>query len=256
MIFSETLYNSYRRAGILAEAGRGISASETSDGVAAFNSMIELWRIQRLTVWAEFRQKFDLVSGQQEYKIGTDPAADWQATMPTTITRAGYIFTWTSPEVEQPFNVYTVQQWQAISPKNLQSTNPYVAYYMASTVQGAVSVMGTMILYPVPTDASIQVALYLWMQLLKIDDPTQTVIFPPGYQEAVESNLAVRLAAMFPKRQKISPITVEIAKSSFARIKASNSQPIQMRVEAGDMGSNDQPGTYNLLSNAYNNRII
>lgn len=256
MIFSTTLYNSYRRAGILTEAGRGISQSETTDGLSEFNAMVDEWLIQRLTLWAVSRQVFDLVSGQPTYLIGDDPAADWRAPMPTQITQAGYVFTSTSPEVEQPFEILTDQEWQAISPKDMQSTNPYKCWYQPSTVAGAVSVMGTFTPWPVPIDATIKVALYLYMQLRQITDPTHTVIFPPGYQTAVETNMAVRLAARFPKRAHLSPITERLAMTSLARLKANNSRPLEMRVEAGAMQAETPGGGFNLWTNDYNNRIF
>lgn len=253
MTFSVTLYNSYRRAGILKEAGRGISASQTTDGLSAFNSMVDLWRGQRLTVWAESRQEFAITSGQGDYTIGLDPSADWQVQMPTDIEKAGYVFTTTSPPVEEPFSIYTPQLWQALSPKTLQSTNPYVLYYESSTVAGRVSTMGTVHLWPVPIDETIAVALYPWMQLHSITDPTAVVIFPPTYQETVESNLAIRLAAMFPKDAALSPLTIEIARSSLAKMKASNSKPLIMRVDRGMLSNGG--GTFNLLSNAFNNKF-
>ncbi|MFP5230005.1 MAG: hypothetical protein ACLGXA_20505 [Acidobacteriota bacterium] len=248
-------YNAFRRAGILAEAGRGISSSETTDALEEVNALFGEWRAQRLTVYAEDRQEFPLVSGQQAYKIGIDSAADWQAQMPSAITRAGYVFNTTNPPVEEPFDIYTTQQWQALSPKTLQSTNPYVLWYEQSTVNGAVSDMGTVWLWPVPIDATITVALYLWQQMMAISDPTANIVFPPGYQIAVESNLAVRLAARFPKRARISPITGAIAQSSLARIKAMNDMPLQMRVEQGDMQASASQGIFNLFSNAYNRRV-
>lgn len=255
MTFSTTLYNAYRRAGILTEAGRGISQSETTDGLSEFNAMVDEWLIQRLTLWAVSRQTFDLVSGQPTYLIGDDPAADWRVPMPTKITQAGFVFTSTNPEVEQPFQILTDQQWQALSPKDLQSTNPYMCWYQPSTVTGSVSVMGTFTPWPVPIDATIKVALYLYMQLREISDPTLTVIFPPGYQIAVETNMAVRLAARNPKRSNLSPITERLAMTSLARLKANNSQPLIMRVESGAMQAEAPSSGYNLFSNSYNRAL-
>lgn len=255
LIFRETLYNSYRRAGILFEAGRGISQSETTDGLAEFNAMVDEWLIQRLMLWAVSREVFDLVSGQAEYLIGDDPAADWRAPMPTELTQAGYVFTSTNPEVEEPFYILTDQEWQAVSPKDLQSTNPYNCWYQPSTKTGLVSTMGTFTAWPVPLDETIKVALYIYMQLRQVSDPTATVVFPPGYQTAVETNLAVRLAARFPKRAQLSPITERLALTSLGRLKASNSKPLLMRVDKGLMQSGSGSGTFNLLSNSYNNRL-
>ena len=116
--------------------------------------------------------------------------------------------------------------------------------------------MGTFWPWPVPIDATIKVALYLYQQIREVTDPTATIIFPPGYQTAIETNLAVRLAARFPKRAKLSPITERLAMSSLARLKANNSTPLIQRVESGDLQMSDNGGTFNLFSNSYNNRVV
>ncbi len=262
ILASVLFYNAFRRAGILKEAGRGISASETSDALASLNAFNDFLLTHRLTVIAEDRQLFNLVSGQQTYRIGVDPAADWQAPMPNQIEKAGYVFNTTNPPVEQPFDIYTAQKWQALSPKTLQSTNPYVLYYEKATtanqvtgVAGTISDMGTVFLWPVPLDATISVALYLWIQIQTILDATVSLVLPQGGQEMLESNLAVRLAAMFPKRAQISPLTIQMAKESLARYKTANDVPLMMRVEQGDLGSIQQGGVFNLFSNAYNNSV-
>jgi len=260
ILASTLFYNSYRRAGLLKESGRGISASETQDALNAINSFIDFIGGMRQTVFAEDRQLFNLVSGQQVYRIGLDPAADWQAPMPFDITKAGYVFTDTDPAVEQPFDILTPQRWQALSPKTLQSTNPYALYYekntntsQASGTYGQVSDMGSVILWPVPTDATIQVALYLWLQIMLIPSASTTLVLPNTVEEMLESNLAVRLAAMFPKRAQISPATELISRQSLARFKAMNSQPLEQRCESGDLEGETGGSGFNLFSNQYNN---
>jgi hypothetical protein len=261
ILASVLFYNSYRRAGLLKEAGRGISASETSDALAAINSFIDFIGGMRGTVFAEDRQLFNLVSGQQVYMIGLDPAADWQAPMPFDVTKAGYCFTTTNPPVEQPFDIMTPQEWAALSPKTLQSTNPYKLLFQRNTVPslasgtyGVVSDMGAVTLWPIPLDATIQVALYLFLQIQQVPSAVSVLVLPNTVQEMLETNLAVRLAAMFPKRAAISPLTLQIAKESLARFKAMNAQPLEMRVEAGALGVTDQNGSsFNLFSNSYNN---
>ena len=260
IVSSALFYDSYRRAGILKEAGRGISQSESNDALAAINSFIDFIGGMRGTVFAEDRQLFNLVSGQQVYMIGLDPAADWQAPMPFDITKAGYVFGTTNPPVEQPFDILTPQRWQALSPKTLQSTNPYCLFFQRNTVPslasgtyGVASDMGAVTLWPIPLDATIQVALYLFLQIQQIASPSTVLILPNTVQEMLETNLAVRLAAMFPKRAQLSPTTELISRQSLARFKAMNAEPLEMRVESGALGVTDQNGAgFNLWSNSYN----
>ena len=257
--FGTLAYNAFRRAGILKEAGRGIGASETSDALSAANSFIDFIKIHRMTVLAEDRQLFPVTSGQQTYRIGLDNAADWYAPAPSGITSAGYVFTNVDPPVEQAFEILTPQLWKALSPKTLQSSVPYMLYYerftnpnAVSGTYGKVSQMGAVSLYPVPLDSTISVALYLWVQLEQVPTSTTTLVLPDGAQELLESNLAVRLAAMFPKRAALSPYTAQMARESLSRYKNMNSVVYQSRGESGAMGGNEHTGTFNLISNGYN----
>lgn len=259
IVASVLFYNAFRRAGILKEAGRGIGPSETSDALSSLNSFNDFLLTHRLTVISEDREIFPVVSGQQVYRIGLDPSADWQVPMPNQIEKAGYLFTNTNPPVEQPFNIYTAQQWQALSPKTLQSTNEYILYYQKATdpnsltgTAGVIANTGAVTLWPVPIDDSVAVVLYLWVQLQQIASATSLLVLPQGGQEMLETNLAVRLAAMFPKRAQISPLTIQMAKESLSRYKTANDVPLMMRVEQGDLGSNADLGTFNLFSNQYN----
>lgn len=253
-------YNGFRRAGILAEAGRGISASETSDALSEINAWIDYIGGMRGTVLAEDRQEFSLVSGQQVYQIGLDPAADCQAPAPISIEKASYVFNTTNPPVEQPFDILTPQLWQALSPKTLQSTNPYCLYYERFTsteavngAYGTTSDMGSVSLWPVPLDSTISVALYLWIQIQQFTSATQNLVLPTMVQMMLETNLGVLLAARFPKRSHLSPTTELLARQSLARFKAMNSEPLEMQCEAGALGVTDQSGSFNLWSNSYNN---
>ena len=260
--FPVLAYNAFRRAGILKEAGRGISQSETNDALSSLNSFIDFIGGMRGTVWAEDRQLFEIVSGQQVYTLGLDPAADWQAPCPADITKAGYVFGNTNPPVEQPFDILTPQRWQSLSPKTLQSTNPYMLYFERNTATAAVSGsygqasdMGSISLWPVPLDATIQVAIYIWLQIQQIANDTATIALPNIANEMLETNLAVRLAAMFPKRAALSPFTELTSRQTLARFKAMNATPIEMQVESGGLQSGMTGSTYNLFSNAYNNRL-
>lgn len=260
--FATLAYNAFRRAGILKEAGRGYSASEESDALSSLNSFNDFLLTHRMTVISEDRQLFPLVSGQQVYQIGLDPSADWQAPMPNQIEKAGYVFTTVNPPVEEAFNILTAQLWQALSPKTLQSTNSYCLYYQKATSTnavtgqlGTIADIGSVSLSPVPLDATIQVALYLWIQIQTIANNAATLVLPQGGQEMLETNLAVRLAALFPKRAQISPLTIQMAKESLARYKTANDVPLMMRVEAGDMQHDSNLGTFNLFSNSYNGRF-
>ena len=57
---------------------------------------------------------------------------------------------------------------------------------------------------------------------------------------------------MFPKRAALHPLTLQISKESLARFKAMNSVPLESRVEAGDLGNEQNHSTFNLFSNSYN----
>ncbi len=243
MIFEDVLYAAFRIAGILGDAGRTMSMSEMSDGLRIANSMFDSFQAQRLLVYAIDRQEYALTPSKPSYTIGM--GGDISITRPVKVERAGLVMLTSSPPMETSLAVLqSEQQWADVTPKAMQSTYPSKVYYQPKVPYGVLWV------WPVPTVAN-RIALYPWVALEKVGQTTDVVDFPQGYQELVEYNLAVRLAAQFPERARISPMSVEIARQAIAQMKGLNEPEYLMRTELGAMGHNQasRGHRWNILTN-------
>ena len=161
---SQLIYRAYRLAGVITEAGRFYSQSQSDDALAVLNSMLDEWQTERIMAWAKVRTVFPLVANQQIYSIGdsrtgpTQPDYDFQR--PEVIEQAGFIFTNVNPTIEQPMRILSQQEWAALTPKQLTSTIPTMLYYEQTVPYGLIYI------WAIPTTTwGLALALYLWTNL-------------------------------------------------------------------------------------------
>ena len=245
VIAKDLFYSAYRIAGILTDPDRGYSKGEGNDALRVANSMLDAWKAKRGLVWAILRSTFPLVPNQLIYTIGDSGAADFAIERPEKIEAAGYLYHGEGRELEIPIAVLNDRQWQGESIKDLPGTIATKLYYEPATPNGIIHLL------PVPS-TSDTLALYLWRTLNKIATPDDPIQLAPNYQEAIEYNLAVRLAARYPERANISQVSMMIAAQSLRTIMAMNAPEPLMRCQSGALGTNRQGGTYNILTNRYN----
>lgn len=229
-------------------AGRTAGVVESQVGLATLNAMLDAWRTERLLVNAELRTLFNIVSGQQEYIIGLAPApvADFAIERPEQIHRAEFVFTNVTPNVETPIRILTSQEWAAMSPKTLTSTITTMLWYQPLVPNGKIT------LWPKPTQ-NWKIGLWTWSILAQFAALTDVVIIPPGYLEAIQLNLAIRLALKYPDTAVLAPGVVELAKLAKSNIKTMNAPNLEMRIESAALGTNYNQGrSWNIFSNSYN----
>lgn len=246
IIAADIAYTAYRIAGILPEAGRGYSQSEGKDGLRVLNSMINMMQADRLMVYAYLRSVFSIIPNQQEYRVGNVPPYDWgPITRPEELTLAGYIFTNTNPNVENPMRILSYQEWAALSPKDLPSPIEYMLYYKPDVPNGRV------FLWPVPTDPTVKVSLYTWQNIQQVGSLTAALVLPPAYQQLLEYGLAIRLAGMFPRRAHLEASAGIMYNEAKQLIMGVNEPKLLMQTEAAAGGVKGTRGLYNILSNTY-----
>lgn len=209
MTVQELIYPALRLAAITKMAGRTANVYELADALAALNAMLDSWNTERLTVYAIVRQVFAMSPVQASYTLGPD--ADWNATRPVKIEHAGVI----EGDKETPLEIMrNAEQWRDISSKSLTSSTPTTLYDDRDFPAARIYV------WPVPTVEN-SIALYVWQAIASFAALGDAVSLPPGYTEAIQYNLAERLAAANPENQ-ISPFTVKNAAQSKAKIKRAN----------------------------------
>ncbi len=258
LLGSDIAYMAYRIAGILPEPGRGYSPSEGVDALRVINSMIDGFQAKRIMVYAYLRTVWAITPNQQDYRIGNtgvqlSPTVrppivgyDWgPIPRPQEIKLAGYIFTNTTPMVENPMRLLTYQEWAAQSPKDLSSTVEYIGYYRADVPNGVLQV------WPVPTDPTVQVSIYTWQNIQRIPQLSTALVLPPAYERLFQYGAAIRLAGMFPRRSKLDPGAREQYNEAMIEATGSNEPELKMVCEWGSGGVKESRGRFMIQSGCW-----
>lgn len=202
-----------------------ISGTLTTDQQTAYlsvlNAMMESWSLERLMCYQVVQESKALTTSDGTYTIGS--GGDWNTDRPTRIVDPCFIRD--SSGNDYPVKLINAEAYGRITLKTVDGSYPRYLFYDAAYVAG----LGTIFLYPEPA-ASLTLYINSWKQLGTFAAIGTTVVLPPGYQEAIESNLAIRLAAGF------RPVPAEvllIARESKAAIKSVNMPDMFMRMPAG-----------------------
>jgi hypothetical protein len=227
---SDIIYPALRLIRVAARAGHGSQPEIITESLAALNAMIDSWNTERLVVPALLRNVFTLTAGDQDYTIG--PSGDFMVNeRPSRIEKAGLIDTNNpSQPIELPMEILTIEQWQALPVKSVESTIPAKLYYDQGLSIGS----GTIYLWPLPTTAN-QIALYLWQTLLQFQTVEDPFAMYPGYLRAIQYNLALELAPRHINAV-VSPLVLDTAVKSKAAIKALNSPTLELRCDPALLG--------------------
>ncbi|MGE5621433.1 MAG: hypothetical protein ACM3VY_00250 [Candidatus Bathyarchaeota archaeon] len=188
--------------------GETLSADEANDALNVLNAMIDSWSAQHLAVYHIANVSGTLVPGQADYDIGTGASifnTDRPIELKQAFVRRGTL--------DFPVNLINNNQYDRIGIKSLAAPWPRQLYYETSYPMGSLHV------WPVPSEAN---TLFLSVDQVfsRFTDLSQQVSFPPGYEEALRTNLAVRLC---PRNGRpVTPDLAELASGSKAVIKRAN----------------------------------
>lgn len=189
-------------------SGKSATASEASDALNILNAMIDSWSIDRLSIYQILEETFTWASGQTSRTIG--PGGNFVTVRPNRI-EGGFS---RINNVDYIFRIIDKDQYDSIAVKNTQSTYPNVMFY------DPVVTTGVLYAYPVP-NVSLEVHLKSWKQIQSFTALTDTLTLPPGYQRAIEYNLAVELQTEYPDLPLLDSVRQK-ATESLAAIKTLN----------------------------------
>ena len=219
-------------------SGETATADEMQDTLTALNGMLEQWSNEGLAVYEQVDESFSIVADQYSYTIGT--GGDFDTDRPLRIINA---IVRDSNGQDYPVGIITSDQYQSISNKtDSGSTYPRYMYYDTSYP------LGNITFYPVPSENSTLI-MTMWQQFTTYDtdELSEEVQVPPGYNDAIVYNLALRIAPEFGI-QAINPEIRETAVRTMANIKRVNTKPRVAAMDAAIMGSGYKG---NALSGSY-----
>ena len=201
-------------------------AGETSYHLSRFNSMLDSWSNERLMVPYLSQNSFALTVSVGSYTIGS--TATFNIPRPTRLVDPCFIRD--SDNNDTPLEIVSMESYGRIVQKTADGSYPiYVAYDMGYSATSS----ATVYFWPEPS-ANLTAYLNTLQPLTNFSTVSQPVQLPPGYQDAIESNYAVRSAiGVLP----ISNDLKEMARLTKAALKVTNMIPKTMRLDDGVVGA-------------------
>lgn len=210
MIVRQLINSALRKLGVFA-SGESATAAEIEDALDAINRMLNSWSTESNGVFKMIAETKTLTSGDGHYTYGS--GGDIDSARPVRILECAI----RSNSYDFPVNETTRKNWMDIGNKSHEG-RPRVFLYEPTYP------MGTLDLWPVPDD-SYDLVLYAQKPLAQYTNSGDNVNLPPEYEEAIEWNLALRLAPDYVGAS-IPAIVISMAQDSFNKLKTLHAQPI------------------------------
>ncbi len=241
----QIFYAAYKNAGGVLLEQTGLNVDQQEEARQAYNGMVDTWRADGFTVSHVERVLFPITPSQGTYTIG--PGGDWNDVWPDRIDRASIVLTSQTLQPEYPLYPLTVQEFQLWVVKQQQTNYPSAYFYERSFPLGKIH-----LLY-IPNNVN-DIALYLERPLSQIavnaDYNNVTLEYQPGYQEALENNLAVRIAERNPKTTNITQSLINRARFGLQLLKTVNNRPLTKARDIMPLGYGGRSNVF--FGNRYN----
>lgn len=172
--------------------GETITDADAERCLSKLNDMVDQWSNQSLACYAYLQQSASLVPNVQSYTIGTGGTFN----MPRPIrllTGPGAAYCLDSNNNKYAMAVVTIEEWQMIgnSGSTVTSDFPDTMWYDPQMPLGILN------FFPYP---SAQGVTAHWTSLLPLTSFTAlptTFTLPPGYKDALQTNLAIKIWPYF-----------------------------------------------------------
>src|SRR3972149_6528949 len=216
-----------RELGVKA-AGEVITADEADSGLEELNRLVDQWAGERLLIYRVTRTTWT-ISATQNYTVGTGGTVN--VVRPVYLDHVNLIDTSTDPDQETPLTPLTDDGWAAITQKAATSTQPTNWYHNQPFP------LGTLSLWPIPSSATLQGALYAPQQTSEFTSLDEVISLPPGYRRMLVKNLARDLAPSYGRA--VHPELKEEAIETKATVKRNNYRPSGLLFHDAVLGVKD-----------------
>lgn len=206
---------SLRLLGVLA-SGETTTAAEAEDSLYSLNSIIDSYAANPQYYFCTQAEQFTLVTGQNTYTIGNDPAASPAANFVTSrpIRIVGAFVR--SNNVDTPLALITEQYWTNIATKATPGTPTKLLYRPTMPY-------GQILLYPTPS-TSQQIFIKAEKMISAYPTLVSSQYLPPGYQRLLELALAMELAPEYGSQVK--PEIIANLRADLDSLIRTNIQPL------------------------------
>jgi hypothetical protein len=220
------LYPALRKAGVTLGPGRTPSDAQFQDAIDELNRLVGSLNCDRLFIYAQDTLRLPILTGDGAWTIGPDPTADFNQARPQAITQAMLIDDETN-RIE--LVLATEEVWAAGA---VESTDDGVVSGASSVGWGCGCESNPPMLFynnafPVATiflrtwiANARTLELWVWHLVPRFTSVSNGVLLPPGYEDAITLNLAVRLGPQF--QRAVDPTLRLDARESLMRLESIN----------------------------------
>lgn len=224
-------------------AGQTMSGAQGDYALRRANRMMQGWTLQSLTIPIILREVFDTVSGKgsptNPYTIGD--GADLDTSRPPSIVGCAALQnSGLSTEVEIPRGLLTPDAYETIQVKRVTNALFTDLYYRPDFSDN----YGKIFLWPIPDATTYKLVLYRPEQLSEFADLDTDYDLPPGAEEAIQYNLALRLIPGYAVPAEVKQDMRMLASSSLATFKRGNTKLTDLATDPA-LTSNNRYG-YNI----------
>ncbi len=226
-------------------AGEPLSTADQTKALAVLKRLVLSSNINRGNIATLRIDQWTLVSGQQTYTIGIDPAAvpvvaNFVAVRPNKIERANVLLQAGGTIVRRKLNLLDDDQWAAKAFQAIDSIPLELYNDMAYP-------LSTYYFYPIPDQAYV-IETYTWQQFAQAA-VTDVLAIPEGYYEFWLYSCAIRLCGPFGRTP--NPTTIETYNQVRSDVMALNTPSPRIRSDAGLEST--YGSTYNWLTGLCDN---
>jgi hypothetical protein len=227
-------------------ANETMNAADSALGLQQLNMLLDAWSNESLMCYALTEQSFPVVAGKSRYSIGKTGSPDVNATRPIRIMEGpGVAYLQDSNANNYAVDVVPQSKWNQIANRGVNTTSniPDTLFYDPQMPLGFIN------LWPTPSLGGYTLYFDSYLQFVDAANLISSFTLPPGYELAIESNLAMLLGP-FLKNVIVSQDVKSIARYAKATLKRSNKRNNQSNFDR-ELLSNAQP-TWDVYSGRYN----
>src|SRR5215831_4013027 len=208
------IYPALRKAGVTLGPQRTPSPAQYQDGLEELNRLIGSLNCDRLFIYSIARYEYPL-SGAKTFTVGIDPQgqtiADLNGPRPVQIDAANIIYS--MPQIRRPLALLTDLGLRRVVVQDIANTIQYALY------DDYAYPLSTLYIYPQPVPGYI-LELFMWQLVPSLVTCGDVVLLPPGYEDALVLNLAVRLGPHF--QRNVDPDVRADAQKALMRLESIN----------------------------------
>jgi hypothetical protein len=203
-----------------------LTAADMQYSLRELNMMWDFWSARRIMAYNVNFAVFNIQANHQPHTIG--PGGDFDVTQrPVRIESCNWILNNSGSVVDVPMNIRDDAWWAGEQVKEIKTNIPTDLYYSPDFP------LGNCYFWPISNVAG-QVRLEQWVLLPSATKQTDIVVLPPGYWNAVEWNLAIRIAPAFGAAANVNQLVIQMAKDALEAIEGNNAA--SPRVASKDAG--------------------